>query len=275
MTFTKLAGKKQPSIKVPVSVDRSNARGIYRECVISAMTSILNPVAESNRAELGELVHDSLINLGPPRTIKRKLNSLEEYVGKLFQGYIEIAKSLQMLEDISFYIGRFPFSKTHITHENYLRFHVEAFVSEVYVLRERLQSYLKLFERQFKKDASIPNASSIIGEAKEIVDSHLDSIVKIRGAHVHEYRLSEDFIDRIGSLDLLRRYGGPGLAEVAEANYRTEVKRVRKNWRDSTKKNIRSIESFLDIYFLILYRVAFNPETKEARIPKGIRVKAN
>ena len=56
----------------------------------------------------------------------------------------EISTSFDTLNDIHFYLGRFPYRKNKIAKHRHLQFHAEANLHEAYVLEQRLLQYLTL-----------------------------------------------------------------------------------------------------------------------------------
>src|SRR5207253_897042 len=101
------------------------------------------------KADFAQAMKNHLLDLDGPKEVKPKRTGRKTFCYKLFYGFTEIAGSLDTLEDIEVFIGRFPFRGTRITKERYLQFHVECHLAEIYLLRERLRSYLTLLERQY------------------------------------------------------------------------------------------------------------------------------
>src|SRR5262245_18778086 len=113
----------------------------FQQAMAKAAQEHFRPAMEAEREALGEVLRNEILNLDGPRYLNRRLTGRQIYFGKAFRGFFEISKSLQTLDDIAFYIGRFPFQNTRMSREKYLQFHVEAHLVEIYVLRERLKRY--------------------------------------------------------------------------------------------------------------------------------------
>jgi len=67
----------------------------------------------------------------------------------------EIARSLDTMRDVEFYIGKFPYRKTKIAKHRHLQFHVEAFLHELYIMQERLRFSRHTLEPRPTYDASL------------------------------------------------------------------------------------------------------------------------
>jgi hypothetical protein len=105
----------------------------FQSAILEATRVHLESLSEDDSEALGEAIRNLVLGLNGATGVKRKRNRTEKdpFIEKIFLGFLEIANSLETLEDIAFYVGRFPFQKTRITPERYLRFHVEARLAEV------------------------------------------------------------------------------------------------------------------------------------------------
>ena len=218
----------------------------------------------------GKVIQNHLFDLDGPRQLSRPTNARQQYFWRLFQGFIEISKSLETLKDLGVYIRRFPFQNTRISRERYLQFHVEAHYSEMYILRDRLTRYAKLVERQFRKDSRVSDVPRRCQALNDSITKSLNGVVDIRRRHVHEARFSDDGIDRLGTITLLSQ-GKDKFSKLMQQYYSDEFSRIRKRWRDVMKKNLDAIRVLLDAFFEIIYLIVFDEQTKTLRYPKGAR----
>src|SRR6267142_6532320 len=99
--------------------------------MLQAVPAHAVPLSKEDRDALGEALQNYIFNFGGPKRVNRELTDRDCFFAKILHGSWEISKSFEKLEDISFYIGRFPFQKTRITPERYLQFHVEAWFEEI------------------------------------------------------------------------------------------------------------------------------------------------
>lgn len=226
---------------------------------------------DEHRDELGETIKNELFDLEGPRQLNRQFNAREQYFGLMFQYFTEISKSLETLEDINFYIGRFPYSGTKITRERYLQFNVESHFSEIYILRERLNRFTTFIERQFRRHPHLENVQTRCAVLRQAIVTALEGVSSVRGRHIHELRFGDDGIDRISTMGLLSRGSDDELSTLIKQYYRSEYRRIRKVWRDRTRGDFKAIQKLLDLYFDELYPIAFDADTGEIRYPHGAR----
>lgn len=245
----------------------------FQAAMANAAQAALTPLMEEDNKEVGESLWNHLFDLDGPRGVKRVLDAQQVFFSRAFRGYIEITKSLETLEDISFYVGRFPFQKTRITRERYLQFHVEAYFSEVYILRERIKDFITLVERQYKRDPSVTDVGKCCTELQKMLAKTLDGIVGVRSGHVHESRFYDDGIERLSTIALLTRGSDQKLASFMEQHYRSEHRKVKKLWCDRIRGNNKALTEFLSGVFENLFKIMFT-EAGQLRYPHGARVKS-
>ncbi len=189
----------------------------------------------------------------PPE--RRQMPPHEAAVERLFFGFVEILESVKNLRNIPVYISRFPYRHAGIEKGAYLRYHVENYLNEIYLLRERMKQYLTVISRLFKADSR----SREIDVASKAISKHFSAVLsgftRIRGAHVHEQRhalMDQDFI-RLGTFEVIRNES-QAYASLYERTYR-EVRKAKRAWIERTNE---SIESLLNTYFEILYDLLFD-----------------
>lgn len=243
----------------------------FQKAMIEAAKQQLKPAMEEHRDALAETLKNELLNLDGPRQLDRQIGTRDQFFGKAFRGFMEISKSLETLDDIAFYMSRFPFQRTRITRERYLQFHVESYFSEIYVLRERLKWYITMLERQYKRD---PGLSNVQGRCKALTDAitkSLEGVVDVRRRHVHEVRFCDEGIDRLSTIALLSQGSDDGVSKLMTEYYRDEHRKVKKIWCERIKANNKAIRELLNVFFDSLFPIAFDENSSMLRYPRGAR----
>lgn len=244
----------------------------FQHAILEVAQHHIGRLIKDHRDEMAIVMKNSIFDLDGQKRLDRKLDSKEEFFSRVFNGFIEISKSLETLDDIRLYIGRFPFQRTRITRERYLQFHIEAYLSEMYIFRERLIQYMKMIVRQNKADKSIHKAVMANKAAIDIIYKALDQVIITRSNHVHKYRFSDDDIDRLGSLTLLSMGSDAELVKLTREFYREEHKRIRKIWCGRIKDNNKQVRKLLDIYFDSLFLLVFEENGLKLRYPARLAI---
>src|ERR1700722_1634055 len=243
----------------------------FQGAMIKAAQTHLAPILETSNGKIAEVLKNQLFELDGPTSLAEPIDPRDKYFGDVFRGFLEITKSLQTLDDIAFYIRRFPFAGSPIDPARYLQFHVEAHFSEIYILRERLVRFIKFIERKFKRDPLLLEFQTVSERLVSWIESSLGRVVTIRGKHVHEVRFTDEGIDRLDTIATITRASNGDMSNLMKRYFKIQHRKVRKKWRDTTKGNIKAIRALLDQSFEALYPVVFNGQDSSLRYPRGAR----
>jgi hypothetical protein len=181
-----------------------------------------------NSKRLATAVHNHLFDLPGPKQVNRKKKPRDIFFGLILRGFTEISKSVEMLNDIRFYVGRFPFSDKQVPKERYLKFQIEAHLHEIYILRERLKSYVKIIQRQYKRSPRLREIQAACDVLSTFVDEALKGPVRARDGHVHSARFGDEALDRLDTIGLLKRNGDGEFGSLMSVYYKLEYSKIRR-----------------------------------------------
>ena len=213
-------------------------------------------VLESMPSEQWETLEDRvglLLNARAQLREREYGDRREDFVRRLFLEFTEISESWNRLHEISRYVARFPYGDTGISKTAHLCYHVENYLSEVYILRNRLEAYLKALNRLYKLDPRSERVRQITGVLNDLLPATFDRTIGIRGKHVHRQRYTDADLEKLRTLELLKD-DSPYWENKYEAVYR-EIRRVKRLWIDRTN---RYIERRLETYFSYLAQLLFS-----------------
>jgi hypothetical protein len=134
----------------------------------------------------------------------------ERYWIGWMEEFTEINSSIERLNQTLVYMTHFPASRAFrfhgLTEADWLRFHIEVYMQEVYILHSRLTHFLRRVEKT--AIASRDKGGLILAKSMQrTVDTSLDAILKVRGRHVHEYRFQDPELRNLDSLVLITKAG--------------------------------------------------------------------
>ena len=181
--------------------------------------------------EYQKVFMNQILGLNGPRQMERKMTPSDLFFSKLYVGFREISASYYCLIDIETYIGRFPYGDTIISKTRHLAYHMENYLNEIYILKERLNSYFTIIGRLYRKDKRHKKILKITKSLFPFVHNSLKGIINTRGAHVHKIRFSDEDIDKLSSQELLAVHGGEELriiGNIFKMDYRATRKIIRK-----------------------------------------------
>ena len=105
----------------------------------------------------------------------------------MYNGFREISGSYYGLLEIEIYIGRFPYRNTKISKTRHLAYHMENYLNEIYILKERLNSYFTTIGRIYRKDRRIQDILKRTKPLFAFVNNTLKGIIDTRG-HMYTKR---------------------------------------------------------------------------------------
>ncbi|MGO8762872.1 MAG: hypothetical protein ACLP2P_02470 [Desulfobaccales bacterium] len=236
----------------------------FKKLMFDNAKDILIPSFKDYSKELGEALWNSLHNIDGPTVINKPLNKKEIYFGKIFFGFNEIFSSIQALKDIEVYIGTFPYKNKQITKIRYLNYNIENYFNEIYLLKERLLSYVTIIDRCHKKNIYY---IAIKDKIKILVEESLKNIVYTRSRHVHKHRFEAKNIERLKLMDLLTLSEEIIIGNFMTGYYKITFIKIRNEWKQIIKNNNIALIKLLDIYSDIIKEVLFDRKTGKLIYP--------
>lgn len=243
----------------------------FQRIMLAVATNHIGRGIQPHEREFQEVFWNHLLDRAGTHVLERKLAADERFFTKIWQGFLEISGSLKTLQDVEVYIRRFPYSKTSITRHRYLRYHIESHFNEIYILRERLKTFLTIIERLYRKDPRHSNILRVTQAMAKLVTDMLEGVTTTRSSHIHQSRFQSEDLNRLESLDLLTSVGINEVSDHLRLYYDNEYRSIRRSWRMTLKSNNEAIIKLLNIYFKRLLPIIFNESEKELNYPQSSR----
>lgn len=132
------------------------------------------------------------------------LKPQDQYIERLHALTQEIADSQASMRAVERYLGRFPFLKEGVSASSYIRFHLESYFNEGYILSERMRLFAQRLRREFRKADNRPsNLDARIDYAISETVRLFTPLKNMRGAHVHRKRYDDPELRRLAMLEML------------------------------------------------------------------------
>ncbi len=194
---------------------------------------------------------DIVVNLDlMNRNIKKeKLNREEVYYTKLLKEFGEINQSLNRIYIMKKYLGWTPNTKFIMLKFDYLLYHIENYYNEIYILKNRLNSYLTLIVRLFRKDIKYKKIIEMANPIFEKSAISLKDMISIRGKHTHEFRFEDDEINKIDITNFMLQITEHHNSDVVAGMFKSDYIEIRNKWKNIIIENNKKIENVVDVYF--------------------------
>ena len=202
-----------------------------------------------DRKELANVIWNRLFDIDGPRIVHKRPSAKAIFIAnKLFRPLSEIMSSIETISNIEIYIRNPSYKRQGISRLNYLKYHIDNYLNELYLLKNRLIAYLTTLERAYKKSDNSAQVKSTLGPLHIIVSRALDGYIEMRGYHVHQNRYADDDLDRLTALALLSRSSdefGIFMHSMFTAAYRD----IKRKWAKNVKTGLKGLQKLLEHYF--------------------------
>ena len=226
----------------------------YSEIFIHRTKELIEKEDLVNNPEYHKVLTNQLLGLSGPKRLARKITPSDVFFSKLFAGFTEIHNSYYSLLDIEVYLRRFPYHNTGVSRTRYLAYHMENYLNEVYILKERLISYCTIVGRLYRNDQTLKDLlKTAMKDLSGIVQKSLKGITDVRRTHVHGTRFTDENLDRLSTYEMISH--GPNKIPPLKILYNSTYRNTRKEYSVTIKRNNEQIRKILDTYFEVLYAV--------------------
>lgn len=238
----------------------------YSEIFINRGKKLLEEEDLKNNPEYSEVFKNQILGLNGPKQLTRKHTPSDIFFSKLFNGFREISDSYYCLLEIEIYIGRFPYKNTKISKTRHLAYHMENYLNEIYILKERLNTYFTTIDRLYRKDVRhqyILNGTKFLFP---FVNKALKGIIDTRGTHVHKTRFSDVNLKRLSSQEFFKAHGDEKF-NIIRKFFKIDYGFTRRKYKKNIKSKNKQIKKMLDACFEMLSVIVANNEG-QIRYPK-------
>ncbi|MCH8171531.1 MAG: hypothetical protein IIB07_10460 [Bacteroidetes bacterium] len=210
------------------------------------MTKFSSPEEEK---VISQKMWDEFIGIENKSRINRKYSTKELFASNsLFKPFSEIIKSYQSLENIKIYIGSFPYKNKKIKKDEYLRYHLENYLNELYILKNRLIAFVRILSKAYSKSLLKDKVNKHFPKLCVSVSDSFKGYTNIRGLHVHQNRYTTFDLDRLASFEIFMLSDDEKM-ELIRNYYKEVYREIRNNWRKNISEDLKSIKNLLDYYF--------------------------
>ncbi len=200
----------------------------------------------------------------PKSQNKSKLNKEDQLIVKLFQRFAEISYSFETLGLIYIYINSCPYKK--IPQHQHLKYHIENYLQEIYLLKERYIAYLNIINKEYKNSKIEIELKDVNSLLRELIFEVFGGYLELRKSHVHYIRYNDNEIERLSTLELLCRSDDESLKNSVSNLYKNNYSNTKRKWREKIKRDLQDIEKLNEVYFGTLYKI-ITDENKKLIIP--------
>jgi hypothetical protein len=136
-------------------------------------------------------------------------------------------------------------------------------------LRTRLEKLATLIARLFKRDGDARRIAATADAIKTFVEKSLEALSRARGSHVHEWRYSNDDIDRLELIRTLRRGKLSPISKTLLPLQRLAADESRERLLAQARRWNGRVSRVLEEVFRVANPLIFNSDMKTFRMPRS------
>jgi hypothetical protein len=160
----------------------------------------------------------------------------------------EISHLVNYLNDSKLYLysNPSPFIKTKIPNARYLNYHMHSYFNNVYILKERMTSFLQ----RMKRSSNNIETKRITDSFSAVIDTYFEKYGKIRNEHTHRIRYIDSDISRLETFECYYRscfFNKTTL--IKKSHVSMAYSEVKKSWLKFMKTSNISLIDLVSQYF--------------------------
>lgn len=169
---------------------------------------------------------------------------------KVFSGFTDICETIETIELLQVMIEVNPPNSRRISVDLYCKHVVSSYLSEVYILKERLNSYATKISRMYLRSKFALSDTKGVDHLYFKIKKSMESINNTRNTHVHSHRYSDNDLNWLSSLKLVSDHD-----DKFKVGLRNQYKLVRQKWSQQIFENNRVMITLLQEYFNDIFKV--------------------
>lgn len=181
-----------------------------------------------------------------PQHSRPPISNFERYWVGWFRAWSEIYNSYERLGHAVAFLSHFPqirvFRLHSISEGTWMRYHLEMYIQEEYILFQRLKEFLTKIERLAKRCHDAKGAG-IASQLRVRVEAAFQNPIILRGQHVHRFRFDDSAISNVDAMVLLTGRIPAGRRRKFWKAWR-EVKYIeaQKKWTSTLRANNKQLK---------------------------------
>lgn len=228
---------------------------LYSNIIFTLAQNSILKISKKEKKELEKILGNVIFNRDGSKFLKnRTMKRDDQLASKLFKQFSEIYSSYDVIQNIPVYIKVFTFQKKGMSKYSHFRYHIENYLNELYILEQRLKTYLTIITRLYRKSNIKPQLDLIEKELSILITKTFANYKAMRRTHVHESRFTDEDLDRLSFFDTLSKSQDKEFVKNIELLYKMAYREIQKKWKKRFINDIKCIHKLNETYLDYLYK---------------------
>jgi hypothetical protein len=168
----------------------------------------------------------------------------------IFVGFTEITDTFDALEFSSVLLSVASPRSKKVSKEKYLKFVVNTYLQDVYILKERLNTYATQIKRMHDKMGRTELTKKHIDPLFETVKEAFKGLIDTRNGHVHVKQYTDESLSDASSMALIAEH-----YPEFDHHYNFSLTNAKREWKNRIENNNKNTAKVLNEYFNELLKV--------------------
>ena len=196
---------------------------------------------------LSAMTHRIVAGSSPSSQPSAKQNWWRE---RILTPIASIQSSFELLLDLHVYVGQYPYGGTRISPMAHLRFNVQSYFQEVYVIRQRTIDLLNIAKKEFETRDDGTSVAETCDRLCRDLKPRIEAAIEPRREHVHKWGFNTYSFAWLDAIELVLNANPELLDKSARHKFKTffdeKYSEERQLWSDAFEEANEVIGEILD-----------------------------
>jgi hypothetical protein len=169
---------------------------------------------------------------------------------KIFNGFTDICETIETIDMLLILVELNPPRSKRISIDLYFKHLVASYLNEVYILKERLNSYATKTSRMYFKGNPSLDVKKDFEKLYSSIKDSLEGINNARNSHVHSERYSDQDLNWLSSLRLVSNSD-----DSFKETLHNQHKKLKIEWKKQVTDNNKALVKLLKTYFDTIFEL--------------------
>lgn len=227
----------------------------YKNAMVKVGSERFRSVMDDERKAFRNNIRGFMYNDKSLPQITIPLSEENAFLKKMFNGFYEIYNSHRCMKNVETYISINPYSARGIPRSEFLKYHYENYLNELYILKERMIKYIDDIKKNYKCSRQRLSVEASLSKISKTIEETFKKILSIRHDNVHTEKQTDFGMTRLEMFELLANNPDSETDKWMRDSIYRATRKERLKW--IRKQNIQ-VKKGLDDYFDVLHQYVFS-----------------
>jgi len=220
----------------------------YQSLLLNEASTYLSDTSPEEYKELERIIWNIIADTNGPRYLgpDRRETGERDFFEFFFSPLSDLLSAIDDIAVSRVYFKRGYTKRLGLSEEEYMRYHVNTYLNNLYIVKNRIEKVLKKVERYYKSEDGT-ELPARLKRVMKMTETAFKTLAAARGYHVHESKYADNTTDQIGTLCLLEKSEDQAIRKLMTFFKKNAFLDIRKKWTKACDTSQAAIMQLLDI----------------------------